>query len=106
MRDAPTRSEALLWQAVRGRRLGVKFRRQHPVGTFIVDLYAPEVGLVVEIDGGVHSTENGAARDRLRDESLVRMGLCVLHVEAERVERELHAVLAELRAVIASLDQP
>ena len=105
MRAAPTRSEALLWQAVRGRRLGVKFRRQHPIGSFIVDLYAPEVGLVVEIDGGVHRTEDGAARDRLRDESLDRVGLRVLHVEAERVERELARVVAELRWVVRRLGE-
>ena len=51
MRFAPTAEERLLWQALRGRRLGVAFRRQVPIGRFIVDLLAPAEHLVVEIEG-------------------------------------------------------
>ena len=106
MRASPTRSEALLWQAVRRARLGVKFRRQHPIGSFIVDFYCAELGLVVEIDGGIHRTENGVARDGLRDESLMRWGLRVVHVDAERVEGEVEAVVRELRRVIGAIETP
>ncbi|HEY8476661.1 MAG TPA: DUF559 domain-containing protein, partial [Chloroflexota bacterium] len=49
-RKAPTRAEALLWSALKGRRLdGVKFRRQQPIGSFVVDFCAPERRLVVEV---------------------------------------------------------
>ena len=101
MRSNPTSSEALLWQAVRARRLGVKFRRQHPIGPFIVDFYAHEAALVVEIDGGVHTSADQRRRDHLRDRALEQGGLRVVRVPAWRVERDLASVLALLRALTA-----
>jgi very-short-patch-repair endonuclease len=59
MRAFPTRSEALLWQALRGHQLGVRFRRQVVLHTFIVDFLAPSVGLVVEVDGGATRRSRG-----------------------------------------------
>jgi len=56
MRHSPTCPEERLFEAVRGRRLGVRFKRQVPIGgRFIVDLVAPEVRLVVEVDGNHHA---------------------------------------------------
>ena len=53
MRAAPTASEQRLFEALRGRRLGVQFRRQVPLlGKYVVDFLAPEVKVVVEVDGG------------------------------------------------------
>jgi very-short-patch-repair endonuclease len=63
MRHAPTPSEARLFAAVRRRRLGVSFRRQVPVlGKYIVDLLAPEVRLVVEVDVGYHGHDETPTR--------------------------------------------
>ena len=79
MRRAPTTSEARLFEAVRGRRLGVGFRRQVPLlGRFIADLFAPEVRLVVEVDGGVH--DGRAAADERRDRALAGAGYRVVRV--------------------------
>lgn len=56
-RKEPTRGEAILWAAIRGRQLdAVKFRRQQPIGSFVVDFYATEHRLVVEVDGAIHET--------------------------------------------------
>lgn len=52
-RHHPTASEARLWQAIRGRRLGVAFRRQVVIGGFIVDFAAHKQRLVLEVDGGL-----------------------------------------------------
>ena len=55
LRGNLTPQERVLWDALRGRRLeDVKFRRQHPLGAFVLDFYAPELRLVVELDGDVH----------------------------------------------------
>jgi very-short-patch-repair endonuclease len=71
MRHAPTTSEERLFEAIRGRRLGVSFRRQVPlVGRFIADLYASEVKLVVEVDGLCHARTKEA--DARRDRALAR----------------------------------
>jgi len=88
MRHAPTSSEARLFEAVRGRRLGVGFKRQVPVlGRYIVDLLAAEMRLVVEVDGGYH--EERARADARRDRALERAGYRVLRLEAELVMGDL-----------------
>jgi very-short-patch-repair endonuclease len=92
MRLSPTFSEARLWQALRGSRLGVSFRRQAVIGDYIVDFLAPAVSLVVEVDGGYHSRRCGA--DGRRDRWLERAGYRVLRFEAQQVMADLPGVLA------------
>ena len=54
-RKEPTKSEEIFWQALRGKKLdGIKFRRQQPVGYFVVDFYSSVFRLVIEVDGSVH----------------------------------------------------
>jgi very-short-patch-repair endonuclease len=98
MRIGPTRSEDLLWQVLRRGALGVRFRRQVVLGPFIVDFFAPSVGLVVEVDGGVHLARRDA--DRLRDEGLRGLGLRVLRIEASVVEQDVHVAVALVRAAL------
>ena len=62
-----TRFEKQLWLRLRGSQLGVAFRKQHPIGPYIVDFAAPSINLVVEIDGGQHGTPSGGDEDRKRD---------------------------------------
>jgi very-short-patch-repair endonuclease len=83
MRLSPTLSEARLWQALRGSRLGVAFRRQAVIGDYIVDFLAPAVSLVVEVDGGYHDRRCRA--DGGRDRMLGRAGYRVLRLEGELV---------------------
>jgi very-short-patch-repair endonuclease len=99
MRHAPTVSEARLFEALRGGRLGVRFRRQVPIaGRYIADLLAPQVALVVEIDGGYHSARRRA--DARRDRALARAGYRVLRIGAELVMRDLGSALALVEAAI------
>ena len=97
-RRYPTPSERILWEALRARRLGIKFRRQVVLGTVIVDFFAPEVRLAVEVDGAAHTGRE--LLDRERDAYLSRFDVRVLRVKAWHVERELHAVLARIRAAL------
>jgi len=93
-----TPSEARLWEALRGSKLGVAFRRQVPIGHYIVDFLAPSARLIVEVDGGYHAER--ASADARRDRALERAGYRVVRVSAERVMREFGAVVAEIRAVL------
>ena len=96
MMHAPTPSEEALWQALRGGALGVAFKRQVVLsGRYIVDFFAPSVGLVVEVDCDVHRS-SGAA-DRRRDERL-RLGDRVVRMEAALVMRDVAVTLAVVRA--------
>jgi very-short-patch-repair endonuclease len=99
MRLHATASEQALFQALRGKRLGLAFRRQVPVGQFIADLVAPKARLIIELDGGYHAAR--AAADVRRDTALQRLGYRVLHLDADRVVRDLEGALAEIRAALA-----
>ncbi len=102
MRHAPTASEARLFEALRGRRLGVTFRRQVPLlGRFIVDLYASEVKLIVEIDGGYHAERE--AKDAHRERALERAGYTVVRLDAELVMRDVEAAVARVAAAVEEL---
>ena len=98
MRRHPTPSEARLWEALRGRKLGVKFRRQHPLGSFIADFYCASRRLVVEVDGSVHEGEAQRCYDALRSESLKRgFHVRVLRLPAGLVMGDLAGALARIR---------
>ncbi len=97
-RRHPTPSEHILWQALRGRQLGVKFRRQVILANVIVDFYAHEVRLAVEVDGAAHRGRE--AYDRQRDAYLAAHGVRTLRVKAWHVERELAMVLTQVRAAL------
>jgi very-short-patch-repair endonuclease len=96
MRQHPTSSEHVLWQAIRGKRLGVAFRRQVPIGPYIVDFLAPSLRLIVEVDGGYHDARRKA--DGRRERWLRRQGHRVVRVPACQVLHELNSVLASIVA--------
>ena len=79
MRSDGTDAEVRLWHCLRDRRLdGLKFRRQHPVGRYIVDFYCPEAKLAIELDGGQHAEQAQAAYDDRRERFLGQRGIRVL----------------------------
>ena len=66
LRREQTKAEEILWRSLRDRQLGAKFRRQVPVGAFLVDFACVEARLVVEVDGPSHETPEGRAQDAWR----------------------------------------
>jgi adenine-specific DNA-methyltransferase len=100
-RKEPTLSEALLWQHLRRKQLdGYKFRRQQPIGPFVVDFYCAPARLVVEVDGPIH--EHQRAADVRRQELLESLGLRFVRVTAHQVETDRAAVLAAIRAALGA----
>jgi len=91
-----TLPEGMLWQALRKRPDGLKFRRQHPMGRCIVDFYCPATMLVVEIDGEAHSMGHRPERDLRRDAWLRGQGLRVLHFSASNVINDLGSVVTAI----------
>lgn len=83
LRFNQTVAERLLWQQLRSRKLGYKFRRQHPLFAYIVDFYCREANLIIEIDGKYH--EAIGDKDRARDANLHRHGYNVLRFTNEQV---------------------
>ncbi len=92
-----TPAEETLWAALRSRRLaGLKFRRQHPYGPFILDAFCVEHQLEVELDGGIHANPSQAAHDAARTEFLKAHGIRVLRFSNEEVESNLAEVLRKI----------
>jgi len=100
-----TGAEAVLWSLLRGRAVdGLKFRRQAPVAGFVVDFLCPELGLVIELDGGVHRLSEGA--DARRDERLRDAGFEVLRFDNAAFERNPGLVLEAIRERARGLREP
>jgi len=96
-----TLPERLVWAVLRSRGLkGWKFRRQVPIGPFIVDFLCAEARLVVEIDGASHDTQQ--AYDRQRERYLQCVGYRVLRLTNEQVFDELEG---SMMLVLAELDK-
>jgi len=86
--------EKKLWRYLRDRRLArAKFRRQHPIGPYIVDFYCDEARLAIELDGGGHGHEEEAAYDALRTSELAKLGIRVLRFWNNDVTGNLDGVL-------------
>ncbi len=97
LRKSQTPAEKKLWAAIRNRQLsGLKFRRQHPYGSFILDAFCVEHQLEIEIDGGVHAQPERAAYDAARTEFLQQRGIHVLRFTNEDVENDLEGVLRRI----------
>jgi very-short-patch-repair endonuclease len=95
LRENQTDVENKLWSQLRGRQIGgVKFRRQHPIGPFIVDFCCVERGLVVELDGGQHAERSAA--DERRTRVLERFGYRVLRFWDNEMLSNLDGVLERI----------
>ena len=85
--------EVLLWQALRQRPGGMKFRRQHPAGPYDLDFYCGDARLAIEIDGEAHERGGRPARDAARDRWLLEKGIDTLRIPAAEVLRDIETVL-------------
>jgi very-short-patch-repair endonuclease len=96
LRRRPTLPEGMLWQVLRKRPNGLKFRRQHPFGWYIVDFYCPAAQLVVEVDGDSHSLGNNPRHDARRDRWLREQGLRVVRFGAADVMSDIDSVVTAI----------
>ncbi|WP_072016450.1 endonuclease domain-containing protein [Neosynechococcus sphagnicola] len=95
LRSQQTSAEEILWECLRDRRLcDAKFRRQHNLGRFIADFYCHAAHLIIEVDGGIHQTQQD--RDATRDEWAIQNGFVVLRFTNDQVNEELEAVLGTI----------
>ncbi|ADL01139.1 conserved hypothetical protein [Brevundimonas subvibrioides ATCC 15264] len=98
LRRTLTPPEARLWICLRGRKLaGLKFRRQHPVGPYVLDFYCAEARLAVEVDGQIHMQAEHWEKDQRRTAWLKAQGVFVLRLSAESVRVNLDSVLTWIR---------
>ncbi|MES2860931.1 MAG: endonuclease domain-containing protein [Pseudomonadota bacterium] len=93
-----TPPEARLWLCLRAKQLGgLKFRRQHPIGPYVIDFYCPEARMAVEVDGQQHGDADQSAHDARRTEWLTTQSVFVLRIAAEDVRINLDGILTWIR---------
>jgi very-short-patch-repair endonuclease len=86
MRKHPTRVEHRVWTWLRGRRfLGMKFRRQVPMGVYVIDFYCQTLKLAIELDGWSHRPRTIRLRDIARSRWLARAGITVVRLQNDFV---------------------
>ena len=103
LRRAMTPPEVRLWVRLRTLRdQGFRFRRQHPVGPYVLDFYCPELKLAIEVDGLVHDLGNRPERDVVRDEQLLALGIRTVRIPAAELLRDADQVGQSLYELISS----
>jgi very-short-patch-repair endonuclease len=103
LRRKQTPAEAMLWELLRDRRfMGLKFRRQHQLGDYVVDFYCHELRLVLELDGGIHASKRD--KDHKRDAWLKARGYKVLRFPNEQHWDDPDTVLRTLADVVKSTE--
>ena len=106
MRKNPTEAEKVLWEALRAKGLGVKFRQQHIIEDFIVDFYCNEYKVTVEVDGGYHNEEGQMKSDAERTARLNELGYTELRFTNEEVLHDLDSVLKKIKTFCSGTPSP
>jgi very-short-patch-repair endonuclease len=105
LRTNQTEAEARLWYHLRAHRfMGLKFKRQKPVGRYIADFVCWEHRLIIELDGGQHAEQ--ATYDRQRDAWLRSQGYAVLRFWNDDVMQQLEGVLERIRCAVVGEPSP
>jgi len=103
LRKSMSKPEIMLWQQLRRKPLGIKFRRQHPIGSYIVDFYCPSAKLAIEVDGMAHDMVDRPERDERRERNLSQQGIETIRISAEEVLHDPADVADRIMRYIQSL---
>jgi leucyl-tRNA synthetase len=88
-----TGEEKILWEKLRSKKTGYKFRRQYSIGSYVVDFYCSAKKLAIEVDGEVHGTNTAVEYDKEREEFIKSFGIKIIRFSNEEVKGNLHKVL-------------
>lgn len=107
LRKNQTKAEEIFWELVRNRKfLNLKFRRQHQIGSYIVDFYCNEYKLIIEFDGEVHNNEAQQKHDSIRDKYLTSLGNQVLRFKNEELLNDPESVFDKITLSLTSNSSP
>ena len=102
-----TRPEVVLWLSLRGRKLnGLHFRRQHPIGPYVLDFYCHAARLCLEVDGAGHAADDRSLRDQVRDAWLEKAGIRTLRLRAGLILEDMGAALRMIEGAVRRGEVP
>jgi len=102
MRNSLTDAERRLWSLLRRKRFGVRFRRQQPIGPYVVDFYCAPARLIVELDGEQHAFDAIRSHDQRRTRWLEQQGYRVLRFANGDVFKKEESVLEQILAALVA----
>ncbi|WP_314787508.1 endonuclease domain-containing protein [Segatella buccae] len=101
LRRESTPCERILWRHINGRQInGLKFRRQHGFGPYVMDFYCPEIKLCIEVDGVVHESEEAKRHDAERTDFLNSQGIKVFRLQNQEIEDNAANAIKRLKDFI------
>jgi very-short-patch-repair endonuclease len=100
LRNNCTPEESALWKHLKGKKLGDKFRRQHSVGSYVLDFYCATKRLAIELDGQPHFTQEGINHDLERAKYLESHNIKIVRFENVRVLEDIEGVLKEIKRAL------
>jgi very-short-patch-repair endonuclease len=107
LRNYMTGAEKIVWDKLKNRKVfRARFRRQHPIGIFIVDFYCHEYKLAIEIDGEIHLKNEVIEYDDGRTHDIEKLGIKILRFTNNEVFIDLKKVIEEILKTIAALEPP
>lgn len=92
-----------MWQHIRRKALGVRFRRQHAIGDYIVDFVCLDIKLIIEVDGDYHFTEEQRRLDAIRSDFLYKMGFYVMRFTNTQILVDTENSLERIKETIDKL---
>lgn len=96
LREDMTEPEKLLWEKLRLKPLGFKFRRQHPINKYVLDFYCHKLKLSIEIDGGYHLSREQREKDKERTETINELGIKEIRFTNNEVLVDIETVLSKI----------
>jgi cyclase len=100
VRNHLTAAEMKLWDYLRTKPFGYKFRRQHPIGIYIVDFYCHPLKLVIEADGNIHEIASVQQDDQERQRTLETEGLHVIRFTNTEILKEREIVIDKINSFL------
>jgi very-short-patch-repair endonuclease len=101
LRKKQTKEEEILWNILRGRKInGIKYKRQHGIGEYIVDFYSHQLKLVIELDGKQHLNEDNSEYDRVRTNYFNSLGIEVIRFKNSEILEDINLVIKKIKSYI------
>ena len=101
LRKTMTKTEIMLWERLRNKQLGVRFKAQHPVERFIADFYCHAAKLVIELDGEIH--ENQKEYDKGREAEMEKYGIRIVRFRNSEVFENIEDVVERIKTLLEGL---
>jgi len=100
LRKNQTPDEKLLWLQLKRNKLGVRFKRQHPIWMYIADFYSHELKLVIEVDGSIHNVKEILENDKIRQEDITSFGIKVIRFTNKEIRTDIECVVERIQCII------